>query len=454
MNFYQKYELERLVADGETKTFRAVENATGRRVFLHFFNPEGLPILAALKSKLGKTPGKPVLPLIELGEFAGSPYAVTEPISQFTTLRQWVNSLPGGAVEALAALPADVPKPIDDTTKTVEIPKPPLAPEPRPVPEARAGEFTRMFEAPVKPSPVAETPAGEFTRMFEAPPKPAQVAETQGGEFTRFFGDAKEPPKPQKPSSPPKPSTSPAQAGGEFTQFFGAVGATPKPPAPEPKPKTPDAGEFTGMFNVSPAATSKPTPQPRQYNEYQDLFGDTNVPAASKSAQPPSSQPSWPVSAPAELETGQFTKLFGSGPSGEAINIEEEQARAARAKQPESRPFQAPTEFTRVFGPQDGANVPPARVAMPMDGASAIFGSIDELKTVAPAPTKSAGPGEYTRMMTRAELEAERPAAEQQPMQLAPAPAAKRNGLVIGLAIGSVALIIVIIVFLILAQKH
>ena len=50
MSFYKKYELDRLIADGEAKTFRAVENATGRVVFLHLFNPSGQPLLAAMRS--------------------------------------------------------------------------------------------------------------------------------------------------------------------------------------------------------------------------------------------------------------------------------------------------------------------------------------------------------------------------------------------------------------------
>ena len=90
MSFYKKYELDRLMADGEAKSFRAVENSTGRMVFLHLFNPSGQPLLAALKSKLGGVKGKPVAPLIELGEFAGAPYAVTEALEPFGNLRDWI----------------------------------------------------------------------------------------------------------------------------------------------------------------------------------------------------------------------------------------------------------------------------------------------------------------------------------------------------------------------------
>ena len=96
MSFYQRYSLDRLLADGETKTFRAKENQTGRNVFLHMFNQSGMPVLAALKSKLVGPGGRPVWPLLELGDFSGSPYAITEPIEPFTTLRDWLATLRAG----------------------------------------------------------------------------------------------------------------------------------------------------------------------------------------------------------------------------------------------------------------------------------------------------------------------------------------------------------------------
>jgi hypothetical protein len=155
-------------------------------------------------------------------------------------------------------------------------------------------------------------------------------------------------------------------------------------------------------------------------------------------------------------ETGQFTRLFGSGPSGEAINIEEEQARAARSSQPEGRPFQAPTEFTRVFGPEAGGDTalpPPPRT---MTGsASGLFASMPG-KNVAAVPAKPSGPGEYTRITTRAELEAEQAARDKaRAEQAPPAPLAARRGFAIGLAIGGAALVIAIIVVLVIVlRKH
>src|ERR1017187_4636195 len=107
MSFYKKYELERLIADGEAKTFRAIESASGRTVFLHLFNPGGKALLADLKAKLLGAGGKPVPPLVEIGEFAGSQYAVTESSAPFSGLREWVNRLP----EAVPAPSPAPPKP-------------------------------------------------------------------------------------------------------------------------------------------------------------------------------------------------------------------------------------------------------------------------------------------------------------------------------------------------------
>lgn len=425
MNFYQKYELERLIADGETKTFRATENATGRAVYLHFFNPEGLGLLTALELRFAKTPAKPELPLIELGEFAGTPYAVTLPIEQFTTFRRWLDSQADSGSQAVAELLDDV---------TVEMPKPAPTPRPQPVPAPLAhpaapvagppGEFTRLFESPQRgPGPPAQP--GEFTRMFESPKNPPTTASPQPGEFTRMF------------ESPKNPPAQPPQAG-EFTRMFGAA-PDQGPPAPQQgKSSTSDAGEFTRLSGAPPTPAKPDPPRPA-------MMGPE--PPRPPSRIPAPQVPSWPVSAPSD-ETGQFTKLFGSGPSGEAINIEEEQARAARMAQPESRPFQAPTEFTRVFGPSEGA-APRPSPPLRSDTASGIFGSNDEAKTA--APTKSGGPGEYTRVTSRAELEAEQAAlGGTQP----PAAAPLRRGLIVGLAIGAMVLLVLLIVILIVASKR
>ena len=131
MSFYQKYDLTRLIGDGDAKTFRAVENATGRAVFVHLFNPAGQGLLGRLRSRF-EVGGKAVAPVIEIGEFAGSAYAVTEVIEPFTSLRDWVDSwtTPVSVAECGVGAPA---RPAGSPARPV-------------VQEADAGEFTRQFQ--------------------------------------------------------------------------------------------------------------------------------------------------------------------------------------------------------------------------------------------------------------------------------------------------------------------
>ncbi|MBZ5604682.1 MAG: hypothetical protein LAO79_20480 [Acidobacteriia bacterium] len=352
MSFYQRYDLERLLADGEAKTFRAKENASGRPVFLHMFNPSGESILAAMKAKLTGPQGKPVWPLIELGDFAGSPYAVTEPIEPFTSLREWVAS-----ANPMAAV-AEKPK---------------------------AGSTT-----------------AQFTSLFDDA-EPLRVEKKSAELF---------------PAAPP-PVTAPEP--GEFTRMFYA-GAPRSEPAPAALPKAAEPDEFERLFGSPSAPPSAPAPKPIS---------------------------------PIPAETGEFTRRFGLGPSGEPIDIEEEQARAARIAPPENRPFQAPGEFTRMFGPQRTPAPPPPSPPAPTHNtaigtASQLFG--DDAPTVRTAvPRTQSGPGEYTRMFAAPRNPAD--AAAEKPPEVAPAPVSSRRGWMIGLSIGAAVLVIAIVVVVIVYAR-
>jgi hypothetical protein len=117
---------------------------------------------------------------------------------------------------------------------------------------------------------------------------------------------------------------------------------------------------------------------------------------------PPSASVDWASSA----DTGEFTKLFGSGLSGESIDIAGEQAKAARTTPNENRPFQKAGEFTRIFGPEMGrqasAGPPPAAPLSLNTSASGVFGSpADVAKPVKDGPptqpVSEGEPGEYTK---------------------------------------------------------
>jgi hypothetical protein len=465
MSFYKKYELDRLMADGEARTFRAVENSTGRVVFLHLFNPSGQPLLEALKSKSG-APGKPVAPLIEIGEFAGAPYAVTQAIEPFRNLRDWISANVTAsnppATEDLSppALPAE--SPLHDRPGGIARLAEPSQPPP---PASPPSDFTRLF-APARPHPpvppppsispppasglVAEEP-GEFTRLFEpspphppvppppsVPPPPASglVAE-EPGEFTRLF----EPSQPHPPVPPPPLPTSPppaaglvAEEPGEFTRFFQP--SPPHPPASRPPaggPAADEPGEFTRFFEPSqsgppaspPPAASQPYPAP--------------------GAPPPPEnprRPPWPPSSPeTSAQTGEFTRLFGSTRlPGEAIDIEKEHASASRAAPPENRPFQAAGEFTRMFGPEGakgastpaGAGPPPSlHTPFRTSSASGMFGDPDDLAKAA-AEVLSGGkpadsvPDEYSRIFGAPKNQAEPPQPAAPAAPAAPLPETAR----------------------------
>jgi hypothetical protein len=443
MSFYKRYELDRLIADGDAKTFRALENSSGRAVLLHMFNPQGQPVLTALKSKLAKDPQRPAPPLIELGEFAGSPYVVTEEIAGFRNIREWVATLPG--VEAIPVAPVIPAPPAPQTTPT-------LVPADRadtrllnlvsPPPELRipshpggtTAQFNSLFEdeKPVRATPPAKAPApqsedaGEFTRRFGVPsPAPSQAppADTERGEFTRMFGTP----------SPPKPAASPALPQS----------VTPPPPIPLAP------GEFTQVFKLPLESTGsrrpsadhnpgRPAPAP-EGDDFEKLFGSA------------------PRSVPEPVQSNQgdeFTGLFGMAQAGEDINIEAE-AKAARASAPEARPFQAPSEFTRRFGPQEGAKIAPQTIRIPPGeasrSASRLFGTPEELarKPLSADPPKvTGGPGEYTRIIGtpwKDQPPSTQPAPVNQP--LAPLPPPKRTWilwLVIGIPV--LALIVVAII--------
>src|ERR1035438_9345577 len=463
MSFYKKYELQRLIADGEAKTFRAIENSTGRLVYLHLFNPTGQRLLAILRSKLGSVPGKTVAPLLEIGEFAGSTYAVTLPIEPFSGLREWValnldTSDPKMAeTSPLLTLPPEA-VPAETTPVPPLVSETPVSPPPSPIPSSppaamppglladQAGDFTRMFDSGL---PAQERP------MPPVAPAPASLLADQGGEFTRIFD-------PKLPKTP-APSTSAAPAG-EFTKFFEST--------PSSQPIVPSAaaqdqgGEFTKLFQAPLGSGKPPEPPPPP--------PVVRHPGASfPSAAPDSPWPAAPAR-DASAETSQFTRLFGSRLSGESIDIEKEHASAAQSAPPDSRPFQQAGEFTRMFGPTSSGAAdpaPPAPHAPPpalntatrMASASGMFGTAQDLAkyaagVLAASKPVDAGPSEYTRMFGPLAKQGEQDQAAQQPDAPKPPnpemqpPKKSRKNLIIVISVVAAVLILAIVLVIVLGR--
>lgn len=219
MSFYRKYELLKLIRDGEAKTFQAKERATGKAVLLH--------LLQGVWEAPGDVPG-----VVERGEFAGQRYVVTEAVEPFPGLREWW----------------------EGQRKPSPPPPAPRWPKLEPVakvdaPGTDTDDFSKMFGAE-EPAVRQPEEAGEFTRMFGgagtvAPRREAEPV--QEGEFTRFFGSslpaASEPVKEERVVE--EPYVKPFQQAGEFTRMFGS-GAAEKSPAP---PKTSATGNIlSGVF--------------------------------------------------------------------------------------------------------------------------------------------------------------------------------------------------------------
>ena len=342
MDLDNRYELFEVVAnDSESKTFRAREIPSGREVLVHLMfggipAPHKEKLLDLVLQRLVDPLADKRRQILEISDYKGMPYAVTEPLPGFRSLREWLMAerQPEAAPAPAAASPPDplamtgkwaVPAAAPPPEAALGPPPPKLTPSP-PQPAAPADDFDSLFGGP-RPTPASTQAPGEFTRMMQAAPPLTAPPET--------------PPAPPV-APPPAPAAVPqappsGSQPGDFTRLFGAapVGA-PVPAAPEPAWAPPQpASQPTWMAPPSP-------PQP----------------ASQPSWMPPSPPPQPPQPAP-------------SGGGG----------------------------FTRLFGPTSGTAVPPMATAAapPAGGATQVFSGVPQAAR-APAPPRAQGPGEYTAM--------------------------------------------------------
>jgi hypothetical protein len=98
MSFHTKYELEQLVSDGPTKTFRARQVSSGAEVFLHLLDKSGedsdpsavIGKVRDLQSLFEGTIEEGVI--LEVGDDPGSPYVATRLLESFDNLESWLDS--------------------------------------------------------------------------------------------------------------------------------------------------------------------------------------------------------------------------------------------------------------------------------------------------------------------------------------------------------------------------
>lgn len=417
MSFFQRYELLRLLENGEARTFRARQRETQRVVLLHML-PSG--------PSSGKTGGNSLAQrvqeigagtdLLEVGEFSGLVYAVTEDVEPFPGLRVWLDK-PRNAP----------PPPVDLIERTRSLDE----------------QFESLFaeeKPPVKPPPPPPPPKQD-------PPPPAPPRE--------------EPPKREPPVKEP-PAEPPAREPGEFTRMFAVPAIRPEQPLPDlldeekPSPKD-DAPGFTAMFQaVEPPPASDPLGGATRKMEAADAGEFTSQFFAGSRAG------SGAGTGAKRTDSGDdFDRFFGPGLKGDGMNIEAEQAREARTPQPDARPFAKPGKFTKVFGPGGKREAqqpePPPRRTTTAGSVSQMFAVPDLPKppvTQAPPADPSAPKtkGEYTRMMQAHKLEAQPPAAPP-PVAAAPAAEKKANKLWLWIGIGvGVATILAVVVILLLRR--
>ena len=169
-----------------------------------------------------------------------------------------------------------------------------------------------------------------------------------------------------------------------------------QPPAPATAEKQ-DAGEFTRMFRRQPMRPNTPAPQ-------SPIAGQPSasppIPAARVQPPPSAAPPPAPPSAPPEpsapqVQAGEFTRMFQTGPGRE----DKPQPFAqpfqhpviatpppAEVPKPVEPPKKGPSEFTRMFMAANPAEQPRSAPAPPPAAPL-------------PGPSKS-GPGEFTRFFT------------------------------------------------------
>ena len=385
MDLDNKYELLDVVAnDAESKTFQAREVATGRAVLVHIIFGGTVAshhekLLDLVLHRLVDASAEKRGQILEVSDYKGMPYAVTEVLPGFRSLREWLEADRQPEAPPAASVTGER---TDRFARTGKWAVPPLeaggvpprratplqdaetlqAPPPGPSPAAAGpvgkdpGEFTRLFPAAVPPpavTPPAVSPVGP------EPPKPA----AEPDEFARLFGVAPEPPATQAP--PSALAAAPAYQGpGEFTRLFHApgsqgppLGPAPDAPLPQPAVSAPQSGEFTRLFGAVGGAQAPPSSAPPQWVSQPPLPGLPQAPPVEPLRPPSAGTP----------QGGEFTRLFGSAagsasglpPSSSAPVAQPPRSGgatglfstpAAPAPPMAQPPSSAPGEYTRMFG--------------------------------------------------------------------------------------------------------
>ncbi|MGH9352867.1 MAG: hypothetical protein ACRD2G_12020 [Terriglobia bacterium] len=407
MDFLSQYENLQLVAEGETKTFRAWQASAQRPVLLHQLssNPQSgrqLHLLALLlRYTSNLRPGSPS-PILGIEEQGDSVWVITEDRPEMASLWDWIKREAPGR-EAPGKVASD-----KSPAASGMIPAGPARGEPSPAPPG-LDEKTVLFAtrlAAADSSPVLDVDATMFTApaphtQEETLPAPKPAAGT--GEFTRAF-----------------PAVSAGESGAQKTAAI-----TLSPPATSandaaprgsdstliiPKPEEPPYASHDDRIISSPAASAPP-------GEFTVIFktpaSDGPFVFPDSPAQPESQQPAGNVVDPAEAP-GDFTMLFRKPPGSSAAGEQKPRFMGFTAPAQEKARFIETTGAPHPPAAPDPA-APPSQAAILQPSGSFVFGSpvagepdktrFSDLPDFpsAPAedPTAAPQPGEFTQVFQR-----------------------------------------------------
>jgi hypothetical protein len=90
VDFYERFELLNLLRDSGIKTFEGREIATAKLVHIHLLLAPKAPIQAALLKAIDRLPENEARRIIHRGKNEGTLYFVTECLTGYTSLEDWV----------------------------------------------------------------------------------------------------------------------------------------------------------------------------------------------------------------------------------------------------------------------------------------------------------------------------------------------------------------------------
>ena len=129
MSLHTKYELDKLVYDGPTKTFQAKQIGTGQEVYLHLLAENGdalsqEKLLEKIRSLTELSHAVGSQPVIEVGGVGESPYVATQVLASFRGLEEWVEAAYGearGQVQQSAKAEAEEHLAAGDTARALQV---------------------------------------------------------------------------------------------------------------------------------------------------------------------------------------------------------------------------------------------------------------------------------------------------------------------------------------------